>query len=74
MQGQTEDRYMIIGMILACMTPMDVSSCTVVFYDQKQFVTMNECQTHMNDFARYAAVNYGLITKPYCFQITNQSI
>lgn len=65
---------MIIGMILACINPIDASSCTVVFYDQRQFPTMQECQSHMDDFARYAATNYKLITRPYCFQITNQTI
>ena len=65
---------MIIGMILACMTPIDVTSCTIVFYDKKQFATMDECTTHMTDFAKYAAVNYGLFSKPYCHQVINQSI
>ncbi len=56
------------------MNPVDASSCTVVFYDQQQFTTMQECQAQMNDFARYAATNYRLITRPYCFEAPDHSV
>ena len=65
---------MIFGVLMACMNPVDASSCTVVFYDQQQFTTMQECQVQMNDFARYAATNYRLITRPYCFEAPDHSV
>ena len=63
---------MFFGVIMACMSPIDVSSCQVIFYDKERFSTMYECQYQMNEFAKYAATNYKLITRPFSFQITEQ--
>lgn len=63
---------MVFGVIIACMSPIDVSSCQVIFYDKERFSTMYECQYQMNEFAKYAATNYNLVTRPFCFQITDQ--
>ena len=59
---------MFFGVIIACMSPIDVSSCQVIFYDKKRFSTMYECTTQMNEFAKYAATNYKLFTRPYVFK------
>lgn len=65
---------MILGMILGCTLATDIGSCTVVAYEKKRFYSMSECRTEMIKVARYAADNFGLIARPYCFKITTNSV
>ena len=60
---------MILGILLGCTIFTDVSSCTVVAYEKKRFSTMDECKIEMSNVARYAADNFRIMTRPYCFQI-----
>ena len=65
---------MILGMLLGCTIATDVSSCTVIAYEKKKFSSMSECRMEMSDVARYTANNFGIMTRPYCFNITTNSI
>ena len=65
---------MILGMLLGCTIATDVSSCTVIAYEKKKFSSMPECRMEMSDVARYTANNFGIMTRPYCFDITTNSV
>lgn len=65
---------MILGMLLGCTIATDVGSCTVVAYEKKKFSSMAECQIEMSEVARYTANNFGVMTRPYCFNIKNNSV
>tara|TARA_B100001173_G_C15777038_1_gene457660 strand:- start:159 stop:353 length:195 start_codon:yes stop_codon:yes gene_type:complete len=60
---------MILGILLSCTIPTDVSSCSVVAYEKKRFEVMAECQMEMTDVAKYTAENFLIMTRPYCFEI-----
>lgn len=60
---------MILGLLLACSSPADASSCQAVPYDKKYFSSMQECQGEMKAVAIYAANTFNLVTRPYCFKI-----
>jgi hypothetical protein len=59
----------ILGILLGCTIPTDVSSCDVVAYEKKRFSTMDECKIEMSNVARYAADNFRIMARPYCFQV-----
>ena len=60
---------MILGILLGCTIATDASSCTVVAYEKRHFSNMAECKVEMSNVARYAADNFRIMTRPYCFQI-----
>ena len=65
---------MILGLILGCLVPTDVRSCQVIAYEKKRFTSMAECKLEMSDVARYTANNFGVVTRPYCFDVSDNSI
>ncbi len=60
---------MILGLLLACSSPVDARSCQAVPYDKKYFSSMQECQGEMKEAAIYTASAFNLVTRPYCFKI-----
>ncbi len=65
---------MFVGVLLLCMSVVDVSSCDVQMKPNTFYSTRKECAEEMFTIAKYAANRLQMVTKPYCFQIKGQNI
>ena len=59
---------MWFGILLACLVPMDVTTCEVKPNTNKTFQSLALCQREMRTAAQYAA-SMGLVARPYCFEL-----
>lgn len=65
---------MWLGVLLACLSAADVRSCDVKASTDKLYGTKAECVADMKEAALFAANQYNMVARPYCFRLTKTSI
>lgn len=60
---------MWLGVLLACLSTEDVRSCDVKASTNKLYHTKAECVADMKEVALFAANEFKMIARPYCFPL-----